>query len=112
MNSGFTWDYNRNPNVSVTLSIVIVTKFIIVITFLFVSASGLSVNFIIPVICSICIFYTTIGGIKGLVWTDTIQFTLTFGVISFLLFLGISKTGGIANIWNKAVESGRLDIFE
>lgn len=67
---------------------------------------------ITPVICGVCIFYTTIGGLKAVVWTDTLQFTITVGAIITVLFLGTAATGGLAYVWKKNVEGHRLDVFE
>lgn len=67
-------------------------------------------HLITPVICGICIFYTTIGGLKAVVWTDTFQFVITIGSMITVLVLGISATGGLTNVWNTAVEGHRLDI--
>lgn len=63
-------------------------------------------------ICGVCIFYTTIGGLKAVVWTDTLQFTITVGAILTVLILGTGETGGFLYVWNKAVEGHRLDLFE
>lgn len=63
-----------------------------------------------PIICGICIFYTTIGGLKAVVWTDTFQFVITIGSMVAVLVLGINATGGLKNVWNTAVEGHRLDI--
>lgn len=62
--------------------------------------------------CGVCIFYTTIGGLKTVVWTDTLQFTVTFGALIAVFVLGINSSGGIVEIWNKAVENQRLDLFK
>lgn len=74
-------------------------------------ATGINVHYITPVICGVCIFYTTIGGLKAVVWTDTFQFTITVGAILTVLFLGTAETGFL-NVWNKAMEGHRLDLFE
>lgn len=47
-----------------------------------------------------------------MVWTDTIQFTVTVGSIATVFILGTIQLGGLGNVWNKAVEGERLDIFE
>ena len=45
-------------------------------------------------------------------WTDTLQFTVTLGAAGTVLVLGVKATGGLGNVWSKAVEGNRLDIFE
>jgi sodium-coupled monocarboxylate transporter 8/12 len=78
----------------------------------FSAATGINVHFITPVVCGICIFYTTIGGLKAVVWTDTLQFTVTVGAIATVSVLGVKSAGGFMEVWNKALEGERLDIFE
>ncbi|XP_019875827.2 sodium-coupled monocarboxylate transporter 1 [Aethina tumida] len=77
----------------------------------FSAASGVSVHLITPLVCGVCIFYTTIGGLKAVVWTDTLQFTITIGAMFTVFFLGINQANGITTVWNKALEGQRLDIF-
>jgi sodium-coupled monocarboxylate transporter 8/12 len=78
----------------------------------FSAATGINVHFITPVVCGICIFYTTIGGLKAVVWTDTLQFTVTVGAIATVSVLGVKSAGGFMEVWNKALEGERLDIFD
>lgn len=73
-------------------------------------ATGLNVHLITPIICGVCIFYTTIGGLKAVVWTDTFQFVITIGSMIAILTLGINATGGFVNVWNTAVDGHRLDL--
>lgn len=67
---------------------------------------------IAPIVCGVCIFYTTIGGLKAVVWTDTLQFTITIGAVTAIFFLGISDAGGFQAMWQKAKEGDRLNLFE
>jgi solute carrier family 5 (sodium-coupled monocarboxylate transporter), member 8/12 len=56
----------------------------------------------------ICIFYTTVGGLKAVVWTDTLQFLLMIGGVVAVTILGLASTGGFVNVWQTAVAGGRL----
>lgn len=47
-----------------------------------------------------------------MVWTDTLQFTVTFGAVIAVLVLGLNSSGGLAEVWSKAVEGQRLDVFK
>ncbi|XP_018576921.1 sodium-coupled monocarboxylate transporter 1 [Anoplophora glabripennis] len=78
----------------------------------FSAATGVDVHVITPIVCSVCIFYTTLGGLKALVWSDTLQFSITVGAMTTIFILGVNATGGFANMWQKSVESERLDIFD
>ncbi|CAH0547672.1 unnamed protein product [Brassicogethes aeneus] len=77
----------------------------------FSAATGVSVHLITPVVCGVCIFYTTIGGLKAVVWTDTLQFTVTVGAMVTVFYLGLQSTGGIANVFYESLEGNRLDLF-
>ncbi|GJQ68439.1 hypothetical protein Trydic_g17025 [Trypoxylus dichotomus] len=72
--------------------------------------SGVYVHYIAPAVCSVCIFYTTLGGIKAAIWSDALQFTIMFGSLVIVLVVGITGIGGIGAIFNKAFEGGRMDI--
>ena len=67
---------------------------------------------IVLLICGTCVFYTAIGGLRTVIWTDIFQFVIV--MIAFLTVCseGIKSAGGIPSVWNKAVSGKRLDIFE
>lgn len=73
-------------------------------------ATSVNVHFVTPVICGVCIFYTTIGGLKAVVWSDALQFTAMMGAMGATFYLGLVNVGGFGNIWNISKEGGRLDI--
>jgi solute carrier family 5 (sodium-coupled monocarboxylate transporter), member 8/12 len=60
----------------------------------------------------ICIFYTTVGGLKAVVWTDTLQFILMIGGVFAVTILGLNATGGFENVWKTSDEGGRLIFFK
>lgn len=72
----------------------------------------MNIYLVTPVISAICIFYTTIGGLKTVVWTDTLQFSMTLLTLGFILIMGTVSVGGFANVWEKAKDGDRLDIFK
>lgn len=47
-----------------------------------------------------------------MVWTDTIQFSVTVGGLFMVLFLGILSVGGVEKVWKISGEGGRLIFFE
>lgn len=76
------------------------------------AVTGVSVIKISIVISTICVFYTTIGGLKAVVWTDAIQFSITIGASVLVFFLGLKSVGGFAEVVKTAHEGNRLDVFE
>ncbi|KAK5642190.1 hypothetical protein RI129_008357 [Pyrocoelia pectoralis] len=77
----------------------------------FKQATGIDVIVIAPIICTLCIFYTTIGGIKAVIWTDTFQFCATVLSIIAIITVGSISVGGIKTVWDTSLAGGRLDIF-
>ena len=57
-------------------------------------------------------FYTTLGGMKAVIWTDVIQFcTVTLG-IGLIFYTAVARVdGGLSAAWNTALAGGRLHFF-
>ncbi|CAH1367562.1 unnamed protein product [Tenebrio molitor] len=76
------------------------------------TVTGIKVSVIALVISCICVFYTAIGGIKTIVWTDIFQFFVIMTSVIIVTWIGVKSTGGFTNVWNAASTGGRLDIFD
>ncbi|KAK9722155.1 Sodium:solute symporter family [Popillia japonica] len=72
--------------------------------------TGFSAHLITPIVCSICIFYTTLGGLKAVVWTDALQFLVMLGSLIIILIIGIVSVGGFRVIFETSYAGRRLDI--
>ncbi|XP_040168079.1 sodium-coupled monocarboxylate transporter 1-like [Anopheles arabiensis] len=77
----------------------------------FSQVTGVNLHVITPIICVICIFYTTVGGLRAVVWTDTLQFVLMIGACIAVIVLGISSVGGFMEVWEAADRGKRLIFF-
>ncbi|XP_047115209.1 sodium-coupled monocarboxylate transporter 1-like [Schistocerca piceifrons] len=73
--------------------------------------SGISVHWITPLVCIVCIFYTMLGGLKAVVWTDFLQSGVTLAAFIAVLILGVVSAGGFAEVWRAADEGGRVSFF-
>lgn len=71
--------------------------------------TGVNVHLITPIVCVVCIFYTCVGGLKAVVWTDVVQLVMMFGAIALVIIKGTIDVGGFGFVWNKASESGRIE---
>ncbi|KAJ3644450.1 hypothetical protein Zmor_022180 [Zophobas morio] len=60
----------------------------------FATATGINVNLIATVLCVVCVFYTSIGGLQTVVWTDFLQFGII--VACLLTVFGLDASGGIS----------------
>uniref|UniRef100_A0A023GNF3 Putative sodium/solute symporter ixodes scapularis sodium/solute symporter n=1 Tax=Amblyomma triste TaxID=251400 RepID=A0A023GNF3_AMBTT len=59
----------------------------------------------------VCTFYTAIGGIKAVVWTDVVQMFLIYVGYIMVIVSGLYHLGGFGNMWRIAGEGGRLIFF-
>nr|CAD7200095.1 unnamed protein product [Timema douglasi] len=110
--------------------------------------TGINLHLITPIVCMVCIFYTTLyllndldggtrmadvrhdlemigdgrkrsseamygvsGGLKAVVWSDTLQLILMFGGVIVVMILGTIKIGGPEVVFQRSEQSGRLEFF-
>ncbi|VDN11878.1 unnamed protein product [Dibothriocephalus latus] len=74
-------------------------------------ATGWDVNIAIVAIGLVATFYTTIGGIKAVVWTDLIQMVVMLVGFIMIIAMGAAELGGIDRVVQIAADGKRLDIF-
>ncbi|MBN2450748.1 MAG: sodium/solute symporter [Lentisphaeria bacterium] len=56
--------------------------------------------------------YTMLGGMKAVIWTDVVQFCVLFGGMVLAIGFIIARIdGGIAAIWQNAVQEGKTNLF-
>ncbi|XP_017769092.1 PREDICTED: sodium-coupled monocarboxylate transporter 2-like [Nicrophorus vespilloides] len=72
--------------------------------------TGFNIHYITMFFSTVCIFYTTIGGFKAVIWTDTMQFVIMAGTAIMITVIGTSASGGFQKIWEDSLESGRFHI--
>ncbi|GAB6023224.1 hypothetical protein CHUAL_008042 [Chamberlinius hualienensis] len=60
----------------------------------------------------LCILYSTLGGMRGIVIADTIQGIIMIISIILLLIIGVVKAGGLTAVWNINSQYDRLQLFE
>lgn len=59
----------------------------------------------------VCTFYTTLGGLKAVLWTDTFQVGMMFAGLFAVVIKGTAEAGGLSVAWEHFQESGRV-IFD
>ncbi|KAL5019106.1 hypothetical protein ScPMuIL_004828 [Solemya velum] len=59
----------------------------------------------------VCTFYTTLGGMKAVLWTDTFQVGMMFMGLVAVLIQGSIELGGFSKAWEMAEKSNRV-IFD
>ncbi|XP_064647860.1 sodium-coupled monocarboxylate transporter 1-like [Lineus longissimus] len=59
----------------------------------------------------VCTFYTTIGGMKAVMWTDVFQIGMMFAGLLTVLIQGSIMLGGFGEIWRINQEGQRIEFF-
>ncbi|KAI8505547.1 Sodium-coupled monocarboxylate transporter 1 [Branchiostoma belcheri] len=59
----------------------------------------------------VCTFYTTIGGMKAVMWTDTFQVVVMVTGFLAVIIQGSIEAGGLGKVWDIANSGHRLEIF-
>ncbi|CAN7981776.1 unnamed protein product [Ixodes pacificus] len=75
------------------------------------SVTGIPVWMTIVLNGLVCTFYTAIGGIKAVVWTDVMQMILIYVGYIMVIISGLHHLGGFGNMWKLAEEGGRVIFF-
>ncbi|KAG8182483.1 hypothetical protein JTE90_020401 [Oedothorax gibbosus] len=59
----------------------------------------------------VCTFYTSIGGMKAVVWTDLFQSVMMYASILIIVVKGTYDLGGFDVVWQRSVEGMRIEFF-
>lgn len=78
----------------------------------FNQTTGVNIHIITPVVMSVCIFYTYLGGIKAVIWTDVIQIVVMYGVMLLIIIKGTMSVGGLGVVIERNWESERFEAPE
>ncbi|CAF3955756.1 unnamed protein product [Rotaria sordida] len=73
--------------------------------------TGLNVWISVISIGVICTMYTTVGGMKAVMWTDVFQTIVMFVGLLASVIQGIIDAGGSRAVWQKALDGGRVEFF-
>ncbi|KAI5641345.1 sodium:solute symporter family domain-containing protein [Phthorimaea operculella] len=116
-----TYEYLRlrfNHKVRLLGSVIFIIKMMLYIPIViyvpalaFSQVTGINLHLITPIVCVVCIFYTTLGGLKAVVWTDTLQTVLMYFGVLFVLAYGTWRLGGIGNVIEINRKGDRLEFF-
>ncbi len=75
--------------------------------------TGWTVPFCILSVGSLAILYTMLGGIKAVVWTDSLQVGIIFlGVMTCLIAVHLQVPGGLGGAVDLAREAGRMQMVD
>ncbi|MBE3096691.1 MAG: sodium/solute symporter [Planctomycetes bacterium] len=75
--------------------------------------TGMSVDLCILLMGALCIFYTVLGGIEAVIWTDVLQvFVLMGGALLCLALISFQVPGGWNGLWDAADAAGKLRVLD
>jgi len=78
----------------------------------FIAATGLDLWLSVAIAGTVCIFYTTMGGLKAVVWTDVFQVcVMSIGFVAILI-RGSNLVGGFSKAWSIGYKGGRVDFVQ
>ncbi|KAL5016160.1 hypothetical protein ScPMuIL_005749 [Solemya velum] len=75
------------------------------------AVSGIPKWLSVAVIGAVATFYTMLGGMKAVVWTDVLQFVVMVTGIVTLLVMGTASVGGLNEVWRIADQGTRIQFF-
>merc|ERR1719317_100511 len=73
--------------------------------------TGFPLDAACAVIFFVCILYTTIGGIKAVMWTDTFQALVMFGSFLAIIIKGNADACGSSKVFDENYKTGRIELF-
>ncbi|CAL7952542.1 unnamed protein product [Xylocopa violacea] len=78
----------------------------------FNQVTGIDLHATALLVSAVCIFYTTLGGLKAVVWTDAVQTIVMFGGVIAIAVLGTSRVGGFEQVWKRNRDTDRIVFFD
>ncbi|CAH1790194.1 unnamed protein product [Owenia fusiformis] len=75
------------------------------------AVTGINVWASVISVGSVCIFYTTLGGMKAVMWTDVFQVCMMFAGLFAVLIRGTIEEGGWSRVWEIAQQGERIEFF-
>lgn len=77
----------------------------------FNQVTGVNIHVTTWFVVIICVFYTCVGGLKAVVWTDVVQTFSMFGALILVAVKGTMdlKDGGIDSVLSNALKTSRLE---
>ncbi|XP_035683966.1 sodium-coupled monocarboxylate transporter 1-like [Branchiostoma floridae] len=75
------------------------------------AVTGLTLWGAVAAVGVVCTFYTTLGGMKAVMWTDTFQIVVMVAGFLAVIIQGTIEVGGPARVWEINGQGERLEFF-
>lgn len=79
---------------------------------LFVQMTGLPLPVVVLGVGVATTLYTTLGGVRAVIWTDTLQLFILLGGLGVSAWVIAQNTGSVAGILETAAVNGKLRLFD
>ncbi|KAK7096188.1 sodium-coupled monocarboxylate transporter 1-like isoform X1 [Littorina saxatilis] len=76
------------------------------------AVTGFPVWATIIIVGLVSTFYTTLGGMKAVVWTDVFQSVVMLAGLLAIVIEGVSRVGGMATVWQINYDWERINFFD
>ncbi|CAL8121840.1 unnamed protein product [Orchesella dallaii] len=107
-----------NPLVRLVVSILAVLHVIVSMAIAIYAPSlaieqvtGIRTEISTAVIYFVCMFYSVLGGLKAVLWTDVFQAFIMLASLAIIAGKGISDVGGFDIIWQRSSDHDRLGVL-
>ncbi|KAE8753000.1 hypothetical protein FOCC_FOCC000346 [Frankliniella occidentalis] len=81
------------------------------VSFLCSAVTGMGIRIIAPAISVVCIVYTTVGGLRTVSLTGSMQLLIMLTASVAILAAGLYDVGGVGAAWRSMEASGRIEFF-
>ncbi|XP_037298838.1 sodium-coupled monocarboxylate transporter 1 [Manduca sexta] len=75
----------------------------------FNQVTGINIHIASPIVCCVCIFYTSLGGLKAVVWTDVLQTVVMMGAMILVIIKGSFMVGGVQEVLTRNWHTERIE---
>ena len=93
------------------MMMMMMTMMMMMVVMILEQVTGFPLDIAVVVIFVVCIFYSAIGGIKAVMWTDTFQAVCMFGSFLAIIIKGNFDAGGASTVFDINYQSGRVELF-
>ncbi|XP_070578315.1 putative sodium-dependent multivitamin transporter [Ptychodera flava] len=110
------WRFNFWTRLLCSILFFVLTAFYIAIVIIgpalaFDAVMGIEIWTSVVFTALICTLYTSLGGMKAVIWTSVFLFIVILLSIFLVLILGTIEAGGISYVWNYNYENDRLNVW-
>ncbi|XP_064595749.1 sodium-coupled monocarboxylate transporter 2-like [Liolophura sinensis] len=76
------------------------------------AVTGFPIVYSVILVTIAAVFYTTIGGIKAVIWSDALQFIIMLMGIMAVVIAGIIAVGGVGSFLHYLEKGGRIKLYD